>query len=158
MLFDADVSGTLTLAPGAVFEWDAITAALRADAAANGIAEQYVITITADAEPEGYFYAILLGEGGMEAWSSYPTPYCASVDGVFGAVILGDEFISGSDTPAALYIQAGSGSGTITLKHVKIEVVRSSGETGEETSETTTTTTNPRLESSDPWTLPHTPI
>ena len=140
VIYDADVTGTLTLAPGATFESDAITAALQAYTAAHGIAERYIVTVTADATPQDYIYPILLGEGNAEVWPSndYDHNYMIGQNGTTYGSLIGQEFIAADDAPTYLFFYAEEGNSTLTLKHIKIEAA--GGSTPVEPSTTASTT------------------
>ena len=139
VLFDGNVSVSMTLHPGATLNQASVTAAIQADVAANGVADRYVITIKGTANKSDYVYPILMGSS-TEAWPSdqYSHSYAVSKKSktIYGT-ILGSAFAQG-DAPASIYLYADSENATFTVKHVKVEAVRTSAPT---TTTTTTTTT-----------------
>ena len=145
VIFDADVSASLTLAYGSTFSSDAIAAALQAETAAHGVAERYIITVTGSETPADAIYPILIGANGTEVWPSNSYDHAYQLDGsgtIYGSV-LGSGFTGANDTPQDLYFfkgdgEEGSPTGTLTLSHIKIEVVRS----GQTPTPSTTPTTS----------------
>ena len=139
VIFDADVTGTLSLTPGEIFTNAGITAALQAETAAHGIAERYIVTASASAVPSDYIYPILMGAGGAEVWpsNSFDHNYHIGVGGTIVGSIVGSTFTNANDTPQALYFYADGENSSLTLTHIKIEVVRA----GQPPAPTTTTTT-----------------
>ncbi|MBR3290202.1 MAG: hypothetical protein IKI63_05455, partial [Clostridia bacterium] len=146
VIYDADVSGTLTLAAGNTFASEAITAALAAETAAHGVAERYLITVTGSGPAaDDYIYPILIGANGTEVWPSndYDHDYQVGQTGITYGSVLGSTFAAAGDAPANLYLYAESGNATMTVTHIKIEVVRSGQTpTPSSSSKPTTTTTS----------------
>ena len=142
VIYDADVTGTLTLAPGKTFESAAITAALQAETAAHGVAERYIVTVTASATPEDYIYPILIGGNGTEVWpnNNYDHSYKIGQNGTTYGSLLGSSFMNAGDAPTTLYFYADGENATLTLRHIKIEVVRGSGSSPTTSSSTRSTT------------------
>jgi len=141
-LYDANVSLSVTLRPGTTLNRADVNSAIQADAAANGVADRYVISITGTANKNDYVYPILMGANGTEAWPSgrYAFSYrvSASRQTVYGS-ILGSEFTSRGDTPSYIYLYAESQNTTFTISHVKVEAIRTTAATT--TTKATTTTT-----------------
>ena len=143
VIYDEDVTAELSLKPGTTLELDDITAALEAETAKYGLAEQYIITVRCHAVPSDYYYSILLGDNGAEVWpdNSFDHDYIAgSITHNTVSVLVGQEFADAGDAPTTLYFYADGENGTLFIEHIKIEVVRRSGTIVQPTSKTTTST------------------
>ena len=104
------------------------------------MADRYIITVSASATPTDYIYPILIGASSTEVWPSnaYDHNYHIGQNGTIVGSVLGTNFVNANDAPAVLYFYADSENASITLTHVKIEVVRS----GQTPPPTTTTTSS----------------
>ena len=146
VIYDEDVEAELRLQPGKTLELDDITAALEAETAKHGVAEQYIITVRCHAFPSDYIYAILMGENGAEVWpnNDYDHDYdVGSVTKNIVCVLLGQEFVDANDVPTALYFYADSEYSNLVIEHITIEVVRRNGPRP-------TTPTTPSTQSTSP--------
>ena len=148
VIYDADVTGSISLAPGKKFVSADITAAFKAYTDAHGNAERYLITVTGSASPADDIYPILLGAKGTEVWpnNSYDRNYHLGASGSIVGSVLGSAFTAAADIPHSLYFYAEGGTTTLTLTHVRIEAAsatvtptQSSSTSGSETSVTGTT-------------------
>ncbi|MBR3290053.1 MAG: dockerin type I repeat-containing protein, partial [Clostridia bacterium] len=134
VIYDSDVSETLTLAPGKRLSNADITAALQAETAAHGIAQQYIVTVTADATPAGSVYPILLGSSGAEVWpNGAGDSYHAGAGATIIGTLAGFGFTNASDVPQALFFYAENGNTTLNIRHITIQVVRGEGSVEEST-------------------------
>ncbi|MBR3290205.1 MAG: hypothetical protein IKI63_05470, partial [Clostridia bacterium] len=130
IIYDEDVSATLTPGTDAVtYVNAAITEALQAETAAHGVAEQYLIWVTATTSTGDSFYPILIGSGGRAAWQNNDYEHHNWIDtsGTVSGVVLGSSLTGYGQTPVALGFASDTGTSSLTVSHIKIQVVR--GET-----------------------------
>ena len=123
VIYDADVTGSISLAPGKKYVNADITAAFKAYTDAHGNAERYLITVTGSASPADDIYPILLGAKGTEVWpnNSYDRNYHLGTSGSIVGSVLGSAFTGAADIPASLYFYAEGGTTTLTMTHIRIE-------------------------------------
>ena len=146
VIYDDDVTGSLKLAPGAVYKNADITAALKDHTMAYGYPERYIITVTGDASPQDYVYPCILDASDIDHWpsKSYESYFKMGDNSTIYGSIPGAELVGSLGRNLYFYAENGKTTAVnVTLRHIKIEAVHTgipvdpsdpSGTSGEPTS------------------------